>query len=475
MARRVTKHDFEILSNLVFDSFVSSEFEFQKYHFVLRTLTTEEREEISRKYKYRSNKYNIHLVLDILSNSILFIDGFKFIKSEHSYLLNKLNCRLILKLYEFYQKVETEVVEASKFVDYYVETRDSRNMWTVFKTCSRVVEPFSIRKFNQYQYYWIVMNSHKDSFEQEKRAWAKVEYMTNSICAFVNPKGYRKSKGQMGIVEKLEESEDKVKQQIVQEIENDVVKGEVDESGDVFSSLERMAGETEEEHEIRVNVLMEKTMHGEIVDEHERIVRQVEVEYFKKFLREKRVQVLVERELNKKKGIRFESTDILDNDFTRKQLEEDKKKGFFFEEYSYLDVVIMKEFAAIPKKDKLVVFDEVMSENVDVDKEVENFLKVLSMQSSGESVGLETQEVEQPHESIDSVEGGTRGTESDSSDVIRMAAERAAKMNVDVKGVDLMKQRQEKMKRANNAMQNRKVFIEPEEDVKGLDIMKFED
>lgn len=474
-ARRVTKRDLEILSNLVFDSFVSSELEIYGHHFVIKTLTTEEREDISRRYKYLSNKHNIQLVLEILSNSILFIDGFKFIKSEHSYLLNMFSSKLILLMYGFYQKLDTDVIEASKFIDYYVESRDSRNSWVVFKTCSRVIDTFSIRKLNQYQFYWIVMNSYKDSFEEEKRAWAKVEYMTNSICAFVNPKAYRRTKNQMGIVEKLEQHEDKTKQSVVEELEG-VSKTTGVETNDVFSSMERMPDETEEQHETRVNVLMEKTLKGELTDEHDRIVRQDELEFFKKFLREKRVQVLVERDLYKKRGVKFDSTEILENDVLKKQFEEDKKKGFFYDDYSYLEIVNMKDFAAVPKKDKLIVFEEVMSEPINIELEVERFLKSLSTKSSGDREGLEpTENIQVPDTKVEG-DIETRETETDSSigkDVVRTAAERAAKMNVSVDGVDLMKQRQEKVNRANSAYKQRKQVLGPVDD--NLDVMKFGD
>jgi hypothetical protein len=483
--RSVTKHDLEILSNLVFDSYTSQEVEFQSLHFVFRTLTSEEREDISRRYKYLSNKYNIHLVLEILSNSILFINGWKFIKSEHKHLLNKLSSRLVLKLYETYQKIDNESIEASRFIDYYVETRESRNMWAVFKTCSRITEPFAIRKLNQYQFYWIVMNSFKDSFEDEKRTWAKVEYMTNSICAFVNPKAFRRSKGQMGVVEQLEQHEDKTKQQVVEQLETGDVSKEVYQGSDVFSSMERQASESEEQHENRVNVLMERTLKGELTDEHDRIVRQSELEFFKKFLREKRIQVLVEKELYKRQGMRFDSVEVLENDSLKKQFEEDKKKGFYYEDFSYLEIVRMKDFAAVPKKEKIEAFEEVMCEPIDVEKEVEYFLKSLSKQSSdGENIekedGLETQVNEQEHVTMVQTESESRMTESDSSegvDVIRTAAERAAKMNVNVKGVDLMQQRQDKIKRVENAMeQRRQAFDGPDDDKPDddLDVMRFD-
>jgi hypothetical protein len=461
--RVVNKNDLEILSSLVFDSYISKELEFQGYYFVIRTLTPEEREDISRKHKHLSEKHNIYLVLEILSNSIMFINGYEFKKDQHAFLLNRLNSRLILLLYKFYQKLDEETIESSKFIDYYIETRESRNLWTIFKRCSRITEPFSIRKINQYRYYWIVMNSFKDSFEEEKKAWSKVEYMTNSICAFTNPKAFRKSRGQMGIVDQLERNEDKSKQLIVEQLEGGT--SEVRDN-DIFSTLERLPGEERDEHEARLNIMMEKTLKGELVDDYDRIVRQDEIKLFKKYLRDERKKILVNREILKQKGEEFDNSEVLTNSTSRsKKIEEDKKKGFFYEDYSYLEIVNMKDFKAIPKKEKEVAFDEVMLEPIDIKKEVENFLKCLSKPSSV------NENVQEPVTMVDKKDETTQ-LESDSSGILRTPAERASKMNVDVKGVDLMKQRQNKVDRINSTMNQRRQTIEPEE---GLDVIKFGD
>jgi hypothetical protein len=478
-ARSVTKRDLEVLSDLVFDSYVTIESEVLGHEFVFRSLKTSEREEISRKYKRLSNKYNIKLVLDILSISLLYVDGFEISREQSEFLLSRLSSRLVLIFYREYQKLDSSIFESSKFIDYYVETRDSRNMWIVFKTCSRVVDPFSIRKLNQYQFYWVVMNSHKDLFEEEKRLWAKTEYMTNSICAFVNPKAFRKSKGQMGIVEQLEEQEDKSKQKIVEELEKGEEIKEV-ESNDVFSSMNRLEGESEEQHETRVNVLMEKTLNGELVDEHDRIVRNSEIDSFKKLLREKRVQVLVEREVFRRQGIRFEdSASVLENEAMAIELEENKKKGFFHEDFSYLEIVRMKDFAAVSKSEKEKAFDEVMSEDVDVNVEADRFLKSLSGTNNSTSDvenNIENNEfVTKQERFVDDSEvlADSNVEVEPKQEIVRTAAERAASMSVDVQGVDLMKQRQEKIKRVSRALGSRNKAIEKQED-ENLDVMKFD-
>ncbi len=465
-ARKVTKHDFEIVANLIFDSFIVREVEAAGYHFTIRSLTAKEREDISRKYRYLSNKYNMILMLDILSCSIQFVNGLEFKHQKHNQIFRKLNSRIILKLYDEYQKIDEEIAESSKFIDFYVESKESRNMWAIFKTCSRITDPFSIRLLNQYQFYWIVTNVFKDSFEEEKKQWTKTEYMTNSICAFINPKGYKKARNRKTVVEQLEENEDKAKQRIVEELEGNVVQQFVD-SNDVFSAMEKQQEETDDEYETRINVLMERTLNGEIVDEHDRIVRKSEIESLKNFLREKRKEVLVQREVNARRGIEFEQLSMIENEAMKIQLEEDKKQGFFHDEFSYLDVINMKDFAAVSRKEKEDAFNEVMEEQIDVEGEADHFLKSLS----GQDTTSDQEVVQEPVTIDEQLDDASQGLADSNSEIepMKTAAEKAAAMNVNIQGVDLMKQKKEKNDRIRQTIQRRN--IEPDSD---LDVMKFE-
>lgn len=470
-ARKVTKRDFELLSNLVFDSYTTREVELANHHFLLRSLTTKEREDISRCYQYLSSKFNIMLVLDVLIRSIVYIDGSEFNKEKHASIFKRFNSRLVFKLYEEYQLMDKEIIDSSKFIDYYLETRESRNMWSVFKTCSRIQDAFSIKHLNQYQYYWIVTNVYKDSLEKEKKSWAKVEYMTNSICGFINPKAFRKSRSGSSVVEQLEQQEDKVKQRIVEELEYGE-RQQVVESNDVFSSMAKQDEENDEEYEARINILMEKTLSGELVDEHDRIVRASEIECLKSFLREKRTQVLVEREVYAQKGIEFDDSSVLDNEAYKIQLEEDKQKGFFHDEFSYLDVVMMKDFASVPRREKEIAFEDVMNEYIDIDKEVEHFLKSLSGDSNTSKQTLSSQQQDtMDNRHSDDSEGETDFVDDVDMNVARNAAEQAAKMDINVKNVDLFKQRKEKMQKAVRVLNRRN--IKPKQDP-DLDVMKFE-
>jgi len=476
ITRKVTKQDLKLLSDLIFNSYVEQNIELVEHHFIIRSLTTKERDEIFRKYQYLPSKFNIKLILEILTYSILYIDGHIFDRNKYGYFVHKFNSKLILKLYSEFQSLELSIADASRFVDYYIETKESRNMWAVFKICSRLQEPFSIRNFNQYQFYWIVMNVFKDSLDDEKKSWSRTEYMTNSICAFLNPKAFRKVKSQIGVVEHLEQYEDKSKKRIVEELEEDNVK-KVVESNDVFSSLERLQEETDEEYEYRVNTLLEKTLKGELVDEHDRLVRKSEIDFLKKFLREKRIQVLVEREIRYKQGYKFDNVEALENEALKIQLEEDKRLGFYHDDFSYIDIVNMKDFVAVSNEEKQIIFDEVMSEDVDenVKTEVNRFLKDLSSDKikDDDREGLSKDKLNPIDNKIENVSEGESDSSSEENNIIKTFADKAANMSIDIKGIDLLKQKQDKINNAIKVMNMRNNTIKTNSD-SNLDVIKFE-
>ena len=462
ISARVTKDDLELISNLIFESYIEKEFEFQKTYITFRTLKLEERESIARRYKHASSHHNLDMILDVLSYSIIYVNGIGVPVENLRFSLSRLDSRVVFIFYKFYQELDESISRASRYIDYYLETKRSRTNWYVFKTCARLIDFFSLRKMNQFQFYWVVVNYHKDTLEEEKREWGRFEYMTNSVCAFVNPKAYQKSKNKMGIVEQLEQHEDKEKQVVAEQLERgeDEEQPEVTQEDDnVFSSMEKLHNETQEEYEARVNILIQKHLSGELVDDHDKMVREDEFLFFRKFLLEKKKKVLVERELYKRRGMRFEST-ILDNEASRRALEEDKKKGFFHDDISYLDVVCLKDFAAIPTKEKQRVFDDIMKEQINVEEEVDRFLKGLSGQVKRDV--LEDLELGEGSSRVEVLDDD-RVTSSDSRDVeegmVKNAAEKAASMDISVDSVDLMKQQQEKTKKIESFLERRKRLL----------------
>jgi hypothetical protein len=153
------------------------------------------------------------------------------------------------------------------------------------------------------------------------------------------------------------------------------------------------------------------------------------------------------------------------------QLEEEKMKGFFNDNFSYLDIIKEKDFVAISIKEKEQIFEEVMNENIDIDKEVEKFLKSLYGTDRYDIMIKEQITIEQDND--DSIR-----SEIDSSNVEKSTVEKISEINVDVNNIDLMKQRQEKIKRINEVLNKRNqikdINLEVDQEEEDLDVMKFD-
>jgi len=481
----ITKTDLELMSNLVFDSCITQELEFSGVHFLFSTLSTEVRRAIETKFRYKSNKQNISLVVKILANSIIAIDGEEVAKDELEFSLWRLNSKIILKFYEFYRQLDEKVSSISKYIDYYLETKESRSNWTVFKVCSRSNDLFFIRKLNQYQYYWIVMNVFKDQIEEEKRQWSRTEYMTNSICAYVNPKAYRKSKGEKSITDQFEQYEDKQKKDIVDKIEKGEKIVEVQQENQqqvhtAFTSWTKMSNETEEQHAARLEEMMKVSLSGEDSDNFDKIIREECMNSLYKNLIDRRKKILIEKEAFKKRNL---STDVFENEQTKKEDEELKKKGYYCEGISYLEIINRKEYMILSKKYKLQTFEKAMTEKLDIEKDVENFLKSLSKLPNIIEDDVEHQNDLDVGETKEPAVIGASHNEADSSNkaqsIYRNAAERAASMKIHVEPVNLLDQKKEKNNRISDALEARKNMKSFEkkdisEEDESLDVMRFD-
>ena len=473
----LTKSDLELVSHLIFDSCITSEFEFSGVFFLFKTLSTDERNSIELKFRHKTHKQNIVLVVNILTYSIVCIDGDVVDKKELEFKLWRMNSIIILKLYEFYQQLDKKVIEVSQFVDYYIESKESRSHWTVFKTCERTNNLFSLKKLNNYQYYWIVMNVFKDQLEEEKKLWGKVEYMTNSICAFVNPKAYNKVKGQIGVSEQFEKYENKDKQAIVEKLEKgeSVSSSEQNTKKDIFSSLQQLPGETEEQHIVRVDQMMHKCMSGEDVDEYDKVIRETEMNNLYEELIEKRQKICIEKEAYRRLGT---SKDVLENERSINENKELSTKGYFFEDVSYFEIVNKKDYMGLNKKYKQEIFDKAMSAQFDLEKEIVMLLKKLSSFFGVNESNVEHQDDMKQCDIIDLTSKHVSQSQADISKVenvvYKNAAEQAANMNIDVKSVDLIQQKKEKINRVFDVLEQRKNNINNSlEDDEETDVMRF--
>ena len=476
---KISKQNLKDVSQLIFDGFLSDDLFFFNTYFTLRTIRTDERESLLSRYKYLSKSENFFIIIDLLTISIESIGGIKIIdkKRLHEKLL-KMPSFLIMILYKKYDSIENKINSLIKIIEYYLQTDESKYFWRLFKNTNRVINFNEFKKINNFQYYWIVLNSHDDLFEEEKREWAKIEYMTNSICAFVNPSSYRRVKSSMNISEKISKEYDsklksrtdallRLEKSRKGEINIDEYEEFVSSDLKIFSQLRKKESETKEEYTRRIEEMMIEQMKGNVVDDHDKQVRLYEINLLKKLLIEKRVKTEVMRNIrNKKKfvetedmnkisedGIFREEVSVLGDSFQfDNQL---KDLGFYHNNVSYLEIINEKAFSSIPKEEKERAFKSVMECGIDVEKATETFLKNLykdnkkTTEKSEDKTSFDKATIGEQVKNlkVDLTESDTFDEKLNVNENVKNAAKSASKMNIVINsGKDLTSQIQKRNK-----------------------------
>jgi hypothetical protein len=462
----LTKQDLFLASDLIFNSCIEEEFEFKNVFFIFRTLSVESREKLNKQFKYKSHHYNIYLILKILSNAIFTVNGEEVDKNKLEFLLWNFNSKIILKLYEFYKKLEEKISRVSSAVDYYIETNESRTYWSIFKTCNRFSDFSFVKKLNQFQYYWIVKNIYKDQLEEERKAWSKIEYSTNSICAFINPKAYQKAKNQDSISEHFEDNQEKERKLIIEKLENNEEINEVNTQQTQQSKAntaqwwQQIPGETKEQYEERLDKTMLKCVSGEDIDQFDTIIREKESKALFKNLVERRKKSLIKKEKDRIRGIEIYKDKKYESD-----LEELKKKGYFYEDISYHEIVTSYDYIDLNKKTKVEIFEKAMNEKIDIEPEVQDFLKHLSSKSNDDR---QTKN-DSAYNIIEEKNSSSNAGKNESSEY-KNVAEKAINIDVDLEQVDILKNKIDKTKKNNEILKNRNKLMNNE----NLDVMRFD-
>lgn len=495
---KISRQNLEDVSHLVFDGFLSEDVFISDTYFTMRTLTTEERLELSDKYKYLPKAYNLSLIIELLSCSIYKVGGIKIEQKVAVRFLSKCQSFLCLYLYELYNKLDARVSSSQKCIDYFIESKESKYFWGLFKLTHQQRNFDTLKHINQFQYYWVVMNSYKDMLDGEKREWSRTEYMTSTICAFVNPQAYRKAKNKMNVSDRFAEYEDKLvfRKKMLEEIEKleeieiededeaTTENGLVSADRHVFDQLKKKDDETKEQYADRVNDLMMQQISGKVIDEYDEQVRKDETDLLRKLLLEKRVRTEVIRGIRENRtnedaaraglspeGILREEEAIIGADEQLDIIDESiKKKGFYHDHVSYLDIVEEKAFTSIPKNEKEAVFDEVMTMALDIKAATKVFLNDLYKDDKKEGNGTEGQDKgQQPIETHARLAKTDRQGLEPLEDA-KLAAEKASKMNIGetINKPDLLdtkkQENDEKVKRYYEALDRRNMVIKPKEE-----------
>ncbi|GAF77573.1 unnamed protein product, partial [marine sediment metagenome] len=194
--------------------------------------------------------------------------------------------KIVIKLFDEYAKLAKRIRVATKQIIDFTNTEESRQHWSVIKTTktsfnsSTITEGInqSLREISPIQRVWIYLNEQNELNEKHKLEWNRVEYMTESICSFVNPKAMQ----QVTNKRKLDKEEED-RQQMVKEITETKGDKVIENSADdLFSAIKKKEGESQLEYSKRTREAVMNTLKE---DEHDLIVRLHEEYEFARKLR----------------------------------------------------------------------------------------------------------------------------------------------------------------------------------------------
>ena len=380
----VSKSHLDDLSKLVFDGYLTVKMPVFDSYITLKTLEYDDRQRIYDRYQDDSGNGRLNIIFDLLSLSIDNVGGHKiYDRKEIRYSIARLHSVFISILYEKYLELDKKMSNLNDKLEYFIETPESKNNWVIYRKMGKSIEASQLNKMNQFLKNWILMNLNKDWLDTEKKEWNKIEFMTSSICSFVNSKAFNANKKNFKITERYKEIEEMYEDRriVVEEILNsdgkkvfDIRTNANEVNSSVFSSIKRNPNESEQEHIDRVNDMMHRHNSGEVVDEHDRIIREFDINRFKKMVLGRRIKTEVARHLKKLKRMSQSDEDmnvtILESSVKKVDVKESVNLDYHYDGVNYVDIASNKIFGMVPKKELKEAFDEVVRVPFDMDKAI---------------------------------------------------------------------------------------------------------
>jgi len=354
---------FNYTKSLIFDGYIKTTIKFDNFIIVLRTLSLFEENNVVETYKDLSNDYNLMAITDTVKFAIYSINGCK-ITNEYRQKVNEWPKQIIIKLFDEYLKLADTARQASKLVTEFIDIDESKLRWSVVKATKLSINSstilgndFDLSNLLFVQQLWIYLNLQNDLNEKNKLDWKKVEYTSEMICMFINPKAMQKIKHN----DKLNEDEEvlqieKNKDEKVK-IENVEIENSADE---LFDTLNKKSNESISEHKNRVAKSLMKAFSE---DEHDRIVREFEEKEFIKELRIKkenarRSKIVYEKKIinaiviepkNNNLNVGFHQSSNLENDFENEILVGE----WIVNNIDYSDIVNITSFSMLKNKNEI--------------------------------------------------------------------------------------------------------------------------
>jgi antitoxin component of RelBE/YafQ-DinJ toxin-antitoxin module len=375
---------FADIKALVFDGFLTQTLRFDKFVVIIRTLGATEEDSVITSYQDLPKEYNLLAAVDTVKFALYSINGVRVTDASRK-LVSDWPQKIIAKIFVRYTTLVKRVQTAHNLVDDFVKTNDSRLRWSVVKGTKTSLNSavltgdpeFESRGLTFIQQLWIYLNVQQDVIESNKIEWSRVEYMTDSICGFINPKAMRQvhSQKQLAQEEQMKKEEREEIRQIQNKSEEKVMIQNT--ADDLFDALQRKSGESALERNKRINQLLAKAFQE---DEHDKLVREYEEFEFCRQLRIKkenarRAKILHEKKLTnaividvpvlRRKDIQIGyhqmSTlgDDVDTDSKFAELNKDNK--YFVNGIDYSEIVQIVSFALL--KNREILFDQITHES----------------------------------------------------------------------------------------------------------------
>jgi len=380
---------FTDIRSLIFNGFIAETIKFDEFIVTIHTLGTAEENSIIETYEHLPNEYNLMAAVDTVQRAVYFINGCK-ITDETKKLIYDWPRQIITKIFDIYLTMADRVRTATKLINEFIKTDESKLRWAVIKSTKTSLNSVAItgnielesRGLSYIQQVWIFLNQQEDSVEQNKLDWNKVEYMTDTICTFVNPKAMQQVQSRKKLLQ--DEQAIKEKRNEIQQIEQDskeklMIENTADE---LFDALSRKQSETVLQYHDRVEKSIVKAFSE---DEHDKIIREYEENEFRKQLRIKkenarRAKILHEKKMVNAividvpalKGIEvgFHQVSTLGDDI----IEVQETGLWIVNNVDYADVVSITSFSLLKNRDK--IFKEVTGEtDEETMKYIEQYLQ----------------------------------------------------------------------------------------------------
>ena len=385
---------FKDIKSLIFKGFLTETLKFDNFVIVIRTISSVEETSINEMYQILPKEYNLLAAVDTIKYAIYSINGTRIDNASRE-LITSWPKQITIKIFKHYLKLIDRIQTTYKLMDDFVKTDESRLRWSVIKATKTSINSTVItgdpdlesKGLSFIQQLWIHLNLQNDEIEENKIQWARTEYMTDSICTFINPKAMRQVQGQKKLAE--EENIKKEHREEIKEIqehtdEKIMIENTADE---LFDNLQRKSGESVIRRNERVAKALEKVFKE---DEHDKIIREYEEFEFCRQLRIKkentrRSKILYQKKLTRAvivnmppkkalpKGINvgFQQISTIGDDvFESKLVQDNKNNVYFINGVDYSEVIQITSFSMLKRKDEL--FKQIVNES---DEETQKYIQ----------------------------------------------------------------------------------------------------